>query len=270
MDDDMIIAVYVIIDDLLAGLDHHSHPLAQTTDSEILAQAVLSALYFANHHERSIQVLYRMGYFVHHISTSRFCRRLHQLAAWLELALLTLGQLFATGDAYIIDSFPLPVCRRVRANRCRKVGGRAFCGYCAAKDEKFFGWRLHLVATRAGVPVAFNMLPGSWHDLNAVNELLYGLPAGAAVFGDKGYISADVAALLLADTGVRLVAQHRANMAPNSFADWCDLKWYRHSIETLNSQLEKLGVQRLHARTNEGFAIKVLASLFAITCLNMI
>jgi hypothetical protein len=32
--------------------------------------------------------------------------------------------------------------------------GRAFCGYCAAKHEKFFGWRLHLVCTAEGIPVA--------------------------------------------------------------------------------------------------------------------
>lgn len=35
-------------------------------------------------------------------------------------------------------------------------------------------------------------------------------------------------------------------------------------IETVNSQLGKMGVQRIHARTNTGFALKVLASLIAL------
>jgi len=39
-------------------------------------------------------------------------------------------------------------------------------------------------------------------------------------------------------------------------------------IETVNSQLEKMGLQRLHTRTNEGFALKVLASLVALTFTN--
>jgi len=36
-------------------------------------------------------------------------------------------------------------------------------------------------------------------------------------------------------------------------------------IETVNSQLEKMGVQRLHARTLPGFMVKLLASLTALS-----
>jgi len=36
----------------------------------------------------------------------------------------------------------------------------------------------------------------------------------------------------------------------------------------VNSQLEAWGVQRLHARTNEGFMLKLWASLFALLCMN--
>lgn len=42
----------------------------------------------------------------------------------------------------------------------------------------------------------------------------------------------------------------------------------RGRVETVGSQLEVWGVQRLHARTHEGWLCKVLASLFAVTCLN--
>jgi len=79
---------------------------------------------------------------------------------------------------FVIDSLPLPVCRRVRAWRCRKVRGRAYCGYCAAKKEKFFGWRLHLVCTTEGVPVACALLPARQHDLTPIHALLYRLPPG--------------------------------------------------------------------------------------------
>jgi len=34
------------------------------------------------------------------------------------------------------------------------------------------------------------------------------------------------------------------------------LKHYRKGIETRNSQLEKMGIERLYARTNTGFEIK--------------
>jgi len=68
---------------------------------------------------------------------------------------------------------------------------------------------------------------------------------------------------------VHLVAWHKKNMKPNSFEEWCGLKQYRSLIETANSQLEKMGMQALHARTNQGLTIKVLASLLALTCINL-
>jgi hypothetical protein len=42
------------------------------------------------------------------------------------------------------------------------------------------------------------------------------------------------------------------------------------SIETINSQLESMGIERLHARTNLGFEIKVHASLLALAFKNLI
>ena len=168
-------------------LDHHSHPLAQVPDSEILIIAVVAAKYFANHHERSVGILQQLGYLSGRISVSRFNRRLHALADWMAFMPQTLGALWTQGEVFVLDSLPVPVCRHVRARRCRKVRGRIYCGYCAAKQEKFFGWRLQLVCTTEGVPVSFVLLPGSLHDLTPVHELLFGLPQGAKALGDKAF-----------------------------------------------------------------------------------
>jgi Transposase DDE domain len=269
MSDDLIVTVYVVIDDVMCALNHRSHALARLSDAEVLLVAVVAAQYFHNHQERTLQVMYRLGYLSGHLSISRFNRRLHALAAWLRLLLEALGAVFAAGEAFLLDSLPLPVCRRVRARRCRKVRGREYCGDCAAKREKFFGWRLHLVCTPAGVPVAFDLLPAGLHDLTPVHELTVGLATGATVYADKAYTSAADEASLLADTGVRLVAQRRANMRPNLWADKLAIRAFRKRIETLNSQLEAMGLQRLRARTTAGFEIKVHASLLALACANV-
>jgi hypothetical protein len=121
------------------------------------------------------------------------------------------------------------------------VRGRDFCGYCAAKREQFFGWRLHLVCTPMGVPVAFDLLPGGRHDLTPIHELTYGLPTGAAVYADKAYNAGADEATILADTGVRLVPIRKANMRPNRWADKLALRAYRKRIETLYSQLAAMG-----------------------------
>jgi hypothetical protein len=269
MNDTVIITAYVITDDVMKHLGHHSHPLAQVSVAEVLTVAVAAAKFFHNNHETALGMLTQAGYLSGRLSTSRFNRRLHALSDWLPLLLETLGELFATGEAFVLDSMPLPVCKRARARRCRKVRGRDYCGYCPAKREKFFGWRLHLVCTPGGIPVAFTIIPGGYHDLTPVHELTFALPAGASTFGDKGYNSADDEASILADTGARLVPIRRKNMAPHEWADEFDLRRYRKAIETVNSQLEKMGAQHLHARTNAGFDIKVHASLLALACTNM-
>jgi hypothetical protein len=53
-------------------------------------------------------------------------------------------------------------------------------------------------------------------------------------------------------------------MRGNSAEDKELLDTHRRQIETVNSQLEKMGIQRLHASTNHSFALKALASLVAL------
>ena len=269
MNADWIIAAFVVVDTLMERLEHHNDVRAHVPDSEIVTIAVVAAKYFANNHERAVQVMLGCGYLSGHISVSRFNRRLHNLSDFLAFVPTTLGELFTSGEVFIIDSLPLPVCRRVRARRCRKVRGREYCGYCAAKREKFFGWRLHLICRPDGVPVRFQIVPSGFHDLTPVHELAYHLPAGARLLGDKAYNSASDEASMLADTAVRLVPIRRANMRPHAwFVDDIELHDYRHTIETVNAQLEKMGVERLQARTNAGFDLKVHAALIALICTN--
>lgn len=144
-----------------------------------------------------------------------------------------------------------------------------YCGYCDAKKEKFFGWRLHLVCTPAGLPVNFEIVPAAFHDLTPIHELTVTLPEGACVYADKAYNSAADEQSILNDTGIRLVPIGRMNMVQHTWADEFDLRLYRHSIDTRNSQLEAMGIQNLHARTHAGFEIKVIASLLALACLNL-
>ncbi len=273
MNDDVIVPIFVVIDDVMCLFDHRTHPQAGASDSEVLTVATVAACQFQNHQERALQVMRAQGYLSGTLSISRFNRRLHALADWLPLLLDLLGAVFATGEAFVLDSMPVPVCRRARAGRCRKVRGREYCGYCAAKEETgalraAFGWRLHLIVTPTGIPVSFDLLPAALHDLTPVHELAERLPSGAWVYGDKAYNSADDEATLEGETGVRLVPIRKANMAPNSLDERVGLRRYRKKIEGVNSQLEAWGVQRLHARTNAGFMLKVWASLFALLCMN--
>jgi hypothetical protein len=192
-----IVAVFLMTDDLMEAVGHHSHVLAQVPDSEIITAALVAAKYFQNHHERALWVMQELHYLSGTLSVSRFNRRLHALADWLEVMTVTVGEAFAQGEVFVIDSLPVPVCRRARARRCRKVRGRVFCGDCAAKEEKFFGWRLHLICNAVGQPVSFQLVPGGYHDLTAVHELAFVLPRGARTFSNTPNCGAAIWKLLL-------------------------------------------------------------------------
>ena len=117
-------------DDVLKELGHKSHPLAGVSDAEVLTVAVVSAMYFQNHHERALFVMKGMKYLTEPLSTSEYLP-LQQTPActWLVVGMAgglveLLGQLFARGCvelAFIEDSIPVPVCKRVRATRCKKL-----------------------------------------------------------------------------------------------------------------------------------------------------
>ena len=117
MDAQWIITAFVLIDTVLDRLEHRSHKLAQVPDSEVVLVAVVAAKYFHNHHERALCVLREAHYLSGRIDLTRFNRRLHTLRDWLMFLATTLGELFLGGDVFVIDSIPIPVCRRVRAWR---------------------------------------------------------------------------------------------------------------------------------------------------------
>jgi hypothetical protein len=261
-----IVTTYVIVDNLCHHFLGESKYNPKMTPAEIVLVAIVAAKYFQNHLERALLVMGQLGYIPPHrqLSVSRFNRQLHKHLDTVEMCVQILVALSQEKELFILDSIPAPVCKRARARRCRKVQGLDFCGYCAAKKEKFFGWRLHLICDPDGLPVRFIMLPGGFHDLTPIYELSYELPDGSKLLGDKAYNDKDAEALL-SQAGVRLVPIRKKNMKKqHTWEDDYDLRHYRKTIETVNSQLESMGINRLRARTNNGFYIKIMSALIAL------
>ena len=211
MNDDYIVPVYTILDDILQVMNYQDDVRATLSGAEILTIAVISAKYFQNHHERALCILYRLGY-ISRLSVSRFNRRLHALTDWLWQVSSVLSELFSSGRIFIIDAMPLPVCKRVRAKNCRKVQGDAYYGYCASKQEKFFGWQLHLVCDAKGIPVSFDLLPASFDELVPLQYLLAPLDDCSIVVADKGYLSLTDHQLAWEHGHIHLSAKMRHNM----------------------------------------------------------
>ena len=90
---------------------------------------------------------------------------------------------------------------------------------CPATEQRFFGWRLHIIDSLDGLPVAFDLLSARYHDLPAVHELTANFAPGKRVLGDEASIDSS--------TGVRFVPTRKKNMQPHRWADEYDLRRYR-------------------------------------------
>lgn len=185
---------------------------------------------------------------------------------FIEFCFESISEIFLTGDLYIEDSMPVPVCKRVRACRNRKVQGREYCGYCAAKKEKFFGFRLHLVVDTKGVPVSLAIVPGAYHDLTPVYEISSPLPENSKVIGDKAFNSQrDEKGLN--EFGISLMPIRRKDMKKqwSLFEERFIIREHREQIETSFSILsDVMGLNRLKATTLSGFILKVYAAVLAL------
>ena len=90
-------------------------------------------------------------------------------------------------------------CARSRPTvRRSELAGWAAYGYCASHSRFFWGLRLHLVCTPAGLPVTWALASPKLDErqiLRAIIErdphLVSGRP-GLVIIADKGYVSADL------------------------------------------------------------------------------
>jgi hypothetical protein len=264
MDDMYILTTFVGLDDGLEQMGYRDDPRARVATSEILLVAVIAARYFHNHLQLALSTLIERGD-IRPLSFSRFCRRLHQAQAALHTLLETLIGQRPRQVGYCIDTFPLPVCQHVRRNRCHKVSGDGYRGYCPAKSDWFFGFRLHWVCDFDGFPVSFDLLPAVCHELTPLQYLVCPIPNGSRILADGAYLSKQESTWIKQDRHITLVVQRHARLKVANTADeraW--LRQFRRRIETAHSRLEAMGIQRLRAVTLDGFLLKVIASLFAL------
>jgi hypothetical protein len=115
--------------------------------------------------------------------------------------------------------------------------GIASYGYCAAKDERFYGFRGHLNLSLNGVITGFTVTPANGDERAALWEVSQGIQG--LLIGDKGYLSADLKRDLDALV-IQLETPLRRNMKETRPLEWVHLQQrLRRLIEMVNSQLSE-------------------------------
>jgi hypothetical protein len=119
-------------------------------------------------------------------SRTQFLRQAAALwACKLALQRALAEHLGAFADAvHLVDGLPIPVCRFKRAPGSKAFRGVADYGYCAAKDETFYGFRGHLLISLQGIITAFSLTPANGSERAGLWEMLPGIKG--LLIGDKG------------------------------------------------------------------------------------
>jgi hypothetical protein len=147
------------------------------------------------------------------------------------------------------------------------LAGHAAYGYCASHSRFFWGMRLHLVATPAGLPVAFALCDAKADEREVLRDLLEpglleGRP-GQVIIADKGYASREFEHFL-ADHGATLLRPARKDEAPRQGARF--LRPLRQIIESVNDTLKgQLDLERHGGKSIGGVIVRVLQRLLALT-----
>lgn len=154
----------------------------------------------------------------------------------------------AEDECQIIDTMPLPVCTFTRAPRDRCFKPEADYGYCAAKQMKYYGFKLGLRISRLGMIIHFPLLPARPHDSQLLDDLIADYEG--IVIGDKAFINGWRQEQLAKKRHVALVTGSRKNMSkqlpkPLRIVS----KRWRKKVETVGSHLtERFHIAKTRTR----------------------
>src|SRR5436309_14655752 len=146
------------------------------TDEEVITMEICGE-FFKLHKDRD-----SFAYFHHHYrhffhtltDRTRFVRQaadLWQVKAAIQKRLVEVSQQ-AQAPIQPIDTLPLPVCTYTRAQRDKCFKFQADYGYCAAKQLSYYGFKLGLRVSLAGMITHYPLLSARPHDVNHTEALV--------------------------------------------------------------------------------------------------
>lgn len=264
---DSTLAIYCFIDDFLKQSHHLEDLRVEVTDAEVITIAITAMLHFGGNFERSRLVLHELGLIKRLLSRSRFSRRVNRLADLIYGLFHQLGSVLKAlhwESCYCLDSFPVALCDNIRIGRCRLIKSELYRGRVPSKRRFFYGVRVQLLITSAGIPLEFCILPGACSDLQGLAELAFELPDEAQLFVDAGYNFYEWEDYLSEIENIKLQVPRKKN-SKRGREPWLEIhkSLVRKYIETTIGEIGKLFPKKIHATNLNGFLLKIALFLFA-------
>ena len=272
--EDFILISYVMIDELYKQYapqevtKRKNVSKVKLSDSEIITISIcgeLAGIDSENSWYNFVKKNYRY-LFPDLCCRSKFNRKRRDLLQVTELIREKLFRFFNVGshDYYIVDSFPLEVCKFGRSHFCRsfKSDGANY-GKCPSKKETYFGFKVHALITLDGFITAFDITPASTDDREGLRDLM-GEQYSLSVIGDKGYVGEQLREDMEYQN-ICLLALKRNNSKIRWSKPFRQMIFkFRRRVETVFSQLsQQLNAERVLAKTFRGLCTRLVNKILA-------
>jgi len=237
------------------------------SDSEVIT-LLLAMDYFPFPGETQFLGFIRANYlalFPKLLDQSQFNRRSRSLRLLVEELrkhwAIMLGVTFHT--QFLLDTKPVPVVGYKRSKRHSDFAGSAAYGVCPSRNMKYFGYKLVLLTTQDGIPVAYELVPANTDERDAAEEVL-SVIWNCDVYGDKGFLSEEWQQEQQDRQGNRIWTPKKVNQKvqnPPGFDLW--LNSIRERVEGAFNEVQNTGrnLERLLRKTVVGLITHVIAKM---------
>lgn len=271
---DFIITVYCLVDGVVKNL-YTGQKLRQRgfepslSDSEIITMEIVAEFlgidtdkgaweYFCHHWRDWFPQLGSRSNFAKHAANLWHVKQRIQK----ELAL----QLGAFADSlHLSDGFPMPICHFKRAYFSRLFTGEAAYGYCASKDETYYGFKGNVLINSQGVITEMTVTSANIDERDSLWDLIPGV--SGMIIADKGLIGADYQEELRQFSQINLQTAVRSNMQEkrsDKFIKW--LVSTRRLVETVIGQLtDRFHIEKVRARKTWYLTNRIARKMLAHT-----
>jgi len=265
--DTLVTALYVTVDDLL-GPRQGPGRRPKLTDAELVCLAVAQVLLGCCSERRWLRFAnQRLGHLFPYLPTpSAYNRRLRRAAPLVALAIQDVAAHTPSwhDQLRLVDSTPVPCAASRETVKRSALAGHAGYGYCKSHHRYFWGFRLYVLATPDGLPVAWCLATPKLGEREVVAAMLDHergrLRPGLVVVADKGFAGRDFEQLVAAH-GAVLLRPDRADepRRHGSLGRW--RQWIESTFDTLKDQL---GLERHGGRTLAGVHVRIAQRLLAL------
>jgi hypothetical protein len=268
----LLTGLYVKIDEYLGRPVRPGRP-PKLSDAELLTLAVAQVLLGVRSEARWLRFVQRAlpGAFPYLPGQSGYNKRLRAAVPLIKrlIRVLAADTDLWTDSVWVADSTPVECARSRPTVRRSELAGWAGYGYCASHSRFFWGLRLHLVTTPAGLPITWALADPKLDDRQVLMAVLAHDPTlladrpGLVIVADKGYVSTELDAFL-ADRGTVLLRPSYRNRTPRPGEHL--LKPIRQLIESVNDTLKgQLDLEFHGGRSIDGVTARVGQRILALT-----